>query len=113
MITHSVYTLARILQSYEKTETSTCYIPATWSRKNLSNEGLNPPYNTLFPRLYIRSGIVYGRSEIHRGSSTRIAAPSADVATRSAALYDMNGRQLNEKPNKGVYIQSGQKFISK
>lgn len=47
------------------------------------------------------------------GSSTRIAAPSADAATRSAALYDMNGRQLNEKPNKGVYIQSGQKFISK
>lgn len=25
----------------------------------------------------------------------------------------MNGRQLNEKPNKGVYIQSGQKFVSK
>ena len=46
MITHSVYTLARILQSYEKAETSTCYIPATWSRKKLSNEGLNPPYNT-------------------------------------------------------------------
>ena len=47
------------------------------------------------------------------GSSTRIEAPSADAATHSAALYDMNGRQLNEKPNKGVYIQSGQKFISK
>ena len=25
----------------------------------------------------------------------------------------MNGRQLNEKPNKGVYIKSGQKFVSK
>lgn len=24
----------------------------------------------------------------------------------------MNGRQLNEKPNKGVYIKSGQKFVS-
>ena len=47
------------------------------------------------------------------GVSTRIDAPSADAATPSAALYDMNGRQLNEKPNKGVYIQSGQKFVSK
>ena len=56
------------------------------------------------------------REEYNRiisGSGTRIEAPSADATTRSAAIYDMNGRQLNEKPNNGVYIQSGQKFVSK
>lgn len=56
------------------------------------------------------------REEYNRiisGSGTRIEAPSADATTRTAAIYDMNGRQLNEKPNNGVYIQSGQKFISK
>lgn len=46
-------------------------------------------------------------------AGTPIEAPSAEAATRTAAIYDMNGRQLNEKPNNGVYIQSGQKFISK
>ncbi len=35
------------------------------------------------------------------------------LLTAVAAIYDMNGRQLNEKPNNGVYIQSGQKFVSK
>ena len=56
------------------------------------------------------------REEYNRiisGSGTRIEAPSADATTRTAAIYDMNGRQLNEKPNNGVYIQSGQKFVSK
>ena len=47
------------------------------------------------------------------GGGTRIDAPKAEVDTRSAAIYDMNGRQLNAKPNNGVYIQSGQKYISK
>ena len=46
-------------------------------------------------------------------AGTPIEAPSAEAATRTAAIYDMNGRQLNEKPNNGVYIQSGQKFVSK
>lgn len=35
------------------------------------------------------------------------------LLTAIAAIYDMNGRQLNAKPNNGVYIQSGQKYISK
>lgn len=47
------------------------------------------------------------------GSGTRIDAPSTDAAKRTAAIYDMNGRQLNAQPNNGVYIQDGQKHIAK
>ena len=32
---------------------------------------------------------------------------------RGAAIYDMQGRQLNAKPNHGVYIQNGQKHLEK
>ena len=47
------------------------------------------------------------------GSGTRIDAPSTDAAKRTAAIYDMNGRQLNAQPNNGIYIQDGQKHIAK
>ena len=45
--------------------------------------------------------------------NTRIDAPTEPAASRSATIYDMQGRQLNAQPNNGVYIQNGQKFISK
>lgn len=48
-----------------------------------------------------------------KGSGTRIDAPSYASASKTAAIYDMQGRQLNTKPDSGVYIQDGQKFISK
>lgn len=47
-----------------------------------------------------------------KGSSTRISAPASTRST-SAAIYDMQGRQLNAEPNSGVYIQNGQKYVSK
>ena len=47
------------------------------------------------------------------GGGTRIDAPAAEAASRSAAIYDMNGRQLNAKPDNGIYIQDGQKYIAR
>ena len=47
------------------------------------------------------------------GGGTRINAPAAEAASRSAAIYDMNGRQLNAKPDNGIYIQDGQKYIAR
>ena len=47
------------------------------------------------------------------GGGTRIIAPTTNAASRSAAIYDMQGYQLNAKPDNGVYIQNGQKFIGK
>ena len=48
-----------------------------------------------------------------KGGGTRIDTPAAEAGTRTAAIYDMNGRQLNAKPNNGIYIQNGQKYIAK
>jgi PAP2 superfamily. len=45
--------------------------------------------------------------------NTRIDAPKESYASKGAAIYDMEGRLLNAKPGNGVYIQDGQKFISK
>ena len=47
------------------------------------------------------------------GGDTRIDAPAAEAASRSAAIYDMNGRQLNAKPDNGIYIQDSQKYIAR
>ena len=47
------------------------------------------------------------------GGGTHVEAPTNNAASRSAAIYDMQGRQLNAKPDNGVYIQNGQKFIGK
>ncbi|MBP5769987.1 MAG: phosphatase PAP2 family protein [Bacteroidaceae bacterium] len=44
---------------------------------------------------------------------TRTEAPAAETASRSAAIYDMNGRRLNAKPDNGVYIQDGEKYMAK
>lgn len=50
---------------------------------------------------------------LKKGGGTRIDTPAAEAGTRTAAIYDMNGRQLNAKPNNGIYIQNGQKYIAK
>lgn len=45
-----------------------------------------------------------------KGASTRIDSPASTRST-NAAIYDMNGRQLNAEPNNGAYIQGGQKYV--
>ena len=47
------------------------------------------------------------------GGGTRVEAPTAEATSKSAAIYDMQGRQLNAKPNDGIYIQNGEKYVSK
>ena len=47
-----------------------------------------------------------------KGSSTRIHSPAPTTST-SAAIYDMQGRQLHAEPDKGVYIQNGHKYVRK
>ena len=47
------------------------------------------------------------------GGGTRVEAPAAETTSKSAAIYDMQGRQLNAKPNDGIYIQNGEKYVSK
>lgn len=44
---------------------------------------------------------------------TRINTPKSVNTTRSAAIYNMAGEQLNDSPNTGVYIQNGKKYIKK
>ena len=44
---------------------------------------------------------------------TRINTPKSVNTTRSAAIYNMAGEQLNDNPNTGVYIQNGNKYIKK
>ena len=48
-----------------------------------------------------------------KGGDTRINATQESAASKRAAIYDMQGRQLTDKPDSGVYIQNGQKYISK
>lgn len=47
-----------------------------------------------------------------KGASTRVNSPASTRST-NAAIYDMQGRQLNAEPTNGVYIQNRQKHISK
>ena len=44
---------------------------------------------------------------------TRINTPKSVNTTRSTAIYNMAGEQLNDNPNTGVYIQNGKKYIKK
>ena len=47
--------------------------------------------------------------------SGQTAAPSVTLPdnSASAAIYNLQGQQLNEKPNNGVFIQSGKKLVGK
>ena len=47
--------------------------------------------------------------------SGQTAAPSVTLPdnSASAAIYNLQGQQLNVKPNNGVFIQSGKKLVGK
>ena len=40
-----------------------------------------------------------------------ISKDKASIAEN--AFYDLQGRQLSDNPNKGIYIQNGKKFVVK
>lgn len=45
------------------------------------------------------------------GKTSGVAAAKVDTTTHSAAIYNMAGKQLSEKPQTGLYIQSGKKSV--
>ena len=55
------------------------------------------------------------RQEFAALKSGQAAVPSVTtpVDTSSAAIYNIQGQQLNGKPNSGVYVQSGKKMVGK
>ncbi len=59
--------------------------------------------------------IAAARAEYVRlaGGNTQVNAPKAVMTTRSAAIYNMAGEQLNNEPSTGAYIQNGKKYIKK
>jgi hypothetical protein len=51
---------------------------------------------------------------IDDGEATTIDAVIRTIdADGTEHYYDMNGRQLNGKPQKGMYIHNGKKYINK
>ena len=53
------------------------------------------------------------RAEYAQLTGQSVGAESAKVAmpTRSAAIYNLAGEQLNEESHTGVYIQNGKKYV--
>ncbi len=47
------------------------------------------------------------------GQATPIEDIPLDEGPDNAAIYDLNGRRLNEKPAHGIYIQNGKKYFAK
>ena len=45
--------------------------------------------------------------------TTNVKTVSKESAPTTSTLYDLQGRRLTAKPAKGLYIQNGQKIISK
>lgn len=45
------------------------------------------------------------------GQSTGVKSAKATASAPSAAIYDLSGKQVNEEPHTGVYIQSGKKYV--
>jgi surface protein len=46
-------------------------------------------------------------------NATGIKSVTKNETEASSTLYDLQGRRLTAKPAKGIYIQNGQKIISK
>lgn len=47
-----------------------------------------------------------------KDASTSIKSHTSN-RSNNAAIYDLQGRQLNTEPSDGVYIQNGQKYVRK
>ena len=49
-------------------------------------------------------------TKIEYGASLAINSPETD-SNAPAAIYDLQGRQLQERPNQGAFIENGRKFV--
>ena len=52
-----------------------------------------------------------GEQCIYRRNSNSILLPATDT-TKSVSIYDLSGRRLEQKPQKGIYIKNGKKIIN-
>ena len=52
---------------------------------------------------------IYAKSEYK--DVVGISMPNNDQTKSSSAVYDLQGRRLNDKPMKGIYIQNGKKHV--
>ena len=56
---------------------------------------------------------IYRTNDYDFYMNTSVSTPLRMDETTSSTLYDLQGRRLTAKPAKGIYIQNGQKIISK
>ena len=56
------------------------------------------------------NGEVVFTRDLFWGQGTGIGLPAVVPASDKAAVYDLSGRRLQEKPEKGLYIQNGRKW---
>ena len=62
---------------------------------------------------YTQNWIVYFDNVVEDLEPTGIHSVTLDGKTGNAAIYDLNGRRIQNVPSRGIYIQNGKKMIRK
>ena len=62
---------------------------------------------------YTKNWIVYFDNVVEDLEPTGIHSVTLDKETGNAAIYDLNGRRIQNVPSRGIYIQNGKKMIRK
>lgn len=62
---------------------------------------------------YTKNWIVYFDNVVEDLEPTGIHSVTLDGKTGNAAIYDLNGRRIQNVPSRGIYIQNGKKMIRK
>lgn len=77
----------------------------------IDNDNLDNTYTVTFAALYNDQMYYYTVTVNRTGAPTAINGIGTDV-DNSGAIYDLTGRKIS-KPNKGIYIQNGKKYLAK
>ena len=72
--------------------------------------GSKPKYES-YP--YTKNWIVYFDNVVEDLEPTGIHSVTLDKETGNKAIYDLNGRRIQNVPSRGIYIQNGKKMIRK
>ena len=72
-------------------------------------------YARLHTNAEFLADIAAARQEFAALKSGQAAVPSVTLpdSSTSTAIYNIQGQQLNEKPNNGLFIQSGKKMVGR
>lgn len=62
---------------------------------------------------YTKNWIVYFDNVVENLEPTGIHSVTLDKETGNKAIYDLNGRRIQNVPSRGIYIQNGKKMIRK